>query len=117
MFFSLDENHWPNFATIVWTDDFDEDAPSDLSRAGVYRLNIGVGRQSFQRLVGSIGEPDYAAIDQPMPHPVYAKQRWVAVLNPSDATVRGTVLPLLREAHDRLVAQRDRQRKLRDGTH
>ena len=32
-FFSLDpEKHWPNFATIVTTDEHDEGAPSRLSR-------------------------------------------------------------------------------------
>jgi hypothetical protein len=115
-FFSLDKKQWPNFATIVWTDDFDEGAPSELSRPDAYRLNIGVGKETFQRLIGSIGEPDYTAFDRPLPHPVYAKQRWIAILNPSDATVRETVMPLLREAHDRLLAQRERQRPIRDGT-
>ena len=109
-FFSLDEKHWPNFATVVWTDEHDEGAPSKLSRQGVYRLNIGVGKETFQRLVGAITEPDYAAFDRIFPHPVYAKQRWISILNPSDATLRDTVLPLLTEAHDRLVAQREGQR-------
>jgi hypothetical protein len=36
-FFSLDEKHWPNFATVVWTDEHDEGAPSNLSRPGAYR--------------------------------------------------------------------------------
>ena len=27
-FFSLDEKHWPNFATVVWTDEHDEGEPS-----------------------------------------------------------------------------------------
>jgi len=32
-FFSLDpDKHWPNFATIVTTDEHDEGAPSDLAR-------------------------------------------------------------------------------------
>jgi hypothetical protein len=109
-FFSLDEKHWPNFATIVWTDEHDEGTPSDLSRSGVYRVNIGVGKQTFERLLGSTTDPDYAAFDRVLPHPVYAKQGWVAILNPSDATVRDTVLPLLAEAHDRLAAHRARQR-------
>jgi hypothetical protein len=108
-FFSLDEKHWPNFATIVWTDDFDEGAPSNLARPGVYRLNIGLGKETFRRLVGSIAEPDYAALDRVLPHPVYAKQHWISILNPSDASVRDTVIPLLAEAHDRLVAVRERQ--------
>jgi len=112
-FFSLDEKHWPNFATVVWTDEHDEGAPSKLSRPGVYRVNIGVGKETFQRLVGSVTEPDYAALDRVLPHPVYAKQLWISILNPSEATVEKTVMPLLTEAHDRLAAQRDRQRPLR----
>src|SRR5262245_54908511 len=63
-FFSLSDKHWPNFATIVTTDEHDEGAPSNLARTGVFRLNIGVGKETFQRVVGSIGEPDYAAIDE-----------------------------------------------------
>jgi hypothetical protein len=108
-FFSLDpEKHWPNFATIVTTDEHDEGAPSQLSRPGVFRLNIGVGRATFERLVPSTAEPDYAAFDSVIPHPVYAKQRWISILNPTDATFRDVVMPLLTEAHDRLAATRAR---------
>lgn len=108
-FFSLDpEKHFPNFATIVTTDEHDEGAPSRLSRAGVFRLNIGVGRPTFERLVGAMTEPDYAAFDTLLPHPVYAGQLWISILNPSDATFRDVVLPLLAEAHDRLAAARTR---------
>ena len=108
-FFSVDaEKHWPNFATIVITDEHDEGAPSDLARPGVFRLNIGVGRATFERLVGSLAEPDYAALDRILPHPVYAKQRWISILNPSEVTFRDVVLPLLAEAHDRLAATRAR---------
>jgi len=110
MFFSLDpEKHWPNFATIVTTDEHDEGAPSDLSRPGVFRLNIGVGRETFQRVVGEMVEPDYAAFEHVLPHPVYAKQLWISILNPSDATFRDVVMPLLVEGHDRLAATRARQ--------
>ena len=108
-FFSLDpEKHWPNFATIVTTDDHDEGAPSNLARPGVFRLNIGVSRETFERLVGSMTEPPYAEFDLVLPHPVYAKQLWISILNPSDATFRDVVLPLLTEAHDRLAATRAR---------
>jgi hypothetical protein len=108
VFFSLDAKHWPNFATIVWTDEHDMGNPSDLARPDVYRVNIGLGKETFLRLVGSMTDADHAALDRLMPHPVYAKQRWVAILNPSDTTVRETLLPLLAEAHDRLAAQRAR---------
>src|SRR5438876_11691828 len=85
-FFSLDaEKHFPNFATIVWTDDFDDDVQSNLTaRPGVFRLNIGVGLETFDRLVGSMVNPDYGAIDRLFPHPVYARQHWISILNPSD---------------------------------
>jgi hypothetical protein len=106
-FFSLDpEKHWPNFATIVWTDDFDQ--ASNLSRPGVFRLNVGVSRATFDRLVGWDTAPDYTAIDCLLPHPVYDRQHWISILNPSDATFRDVVLPLLAEAHDRLAATRAR---------
>jgi hypothetical protein len=111
-FFSLDaEKHWPNFATIVTTDEHDVGTPSNLARTGVFRLNIGVGRATFERLVGDVGdvgEPDYAAFDRILPHPVYAKQLWISILNPSDATFRDVVLPLLAEAHDRVAEARAR---------
>ena len=107
-FFSLDsEKHWPNFATIVWNDDFDE--ASNLSRPGFFRVNVGVGREAFQRLVGSISEPDHTAVDQLLPHPIYAKQNWISIINPSESTVRDTVLPLIAEAYDRLVTRRQRR--------
>ena len=108
-FFSLDpEKHFPNFATIVWTDDFDQ--ASGLSRPGTFRLNLGVSRETFDRLVGSATDPDYTAFDRLVPHPVYARQHYISILNPSDATFRDVILPLLAEAHDRLAAQRERHR-------
>jgi hypothetical protein len=56
-FFSLDEKHWPNFATIVWTDEHDEGAPSNLARPGVYRVNVGVDRPTYERMVGGMTDP------------------------------------------------------------
>jgi hypothetical protein len=110
-FFSLDPaKHWPNFATIVTTDEHDMGTPSNLARPGVFRLNMGVGRATFQRVAGANAEPDYAAFDQLLPHPVYAKQLWISILNPTDATFRDVVVPLLTEAHDRLAGQRARHR-------
>jgi hypothetical protein len=102
-FFSLDASHWPNFATVVTTDEHDMGTPSDLARDGVFRLNIGVGRETFERLVGSVTDPDHAALDTIIPHPVYARQRWIAVLNPSRSTFDDVVKPLIAEAHARLA--------------
>jgi hypothetical protein len=62
-FFSLDAKHWPNYATIVTTDEHDMGNPSSLARPDVFRLNLGVGKETFERLVGSLEEPDHAAFD------------------------------------------------------
>jgi hypothetical protein len=105
-FFSLDERHWPNFATVVWTDEHDEGAPSNLARPGVYRVNVGVDRDTFERLVGSIADPDHAAFDRFVPHPIYAKQRWISILNPSHETVHDALMPLVAAGYDRLAARR-----------
>lgn len=108
-FYSLDESHWPNFATIVWTDEHDMGTPSNLARSGVYRVNVGVDRPTFERLVGGLEDPDYAAFDRLVPHPVYAKQRWISVVNPSHETVREMLMPLIAAGHARLAASRARR--------
>ena len=101
-FISCDaEKHWPNFATLVTSDEYD--AASDLDRPGVYRLNIGVSKATFEKAVGSNANPDYTALDQLMRHPVYAMQHWVSILNPSEATFDTIVKPLLDEAHERVA--------------
>jgi hypothetical protein len=102
-FFSLDASQWPNYVTIVTTDEHDMGNPSDLARDGVFRLNIGVGKATFERLVDPTIKPEYAAFDTIVPHPVYAKQRWIAILNPSRRSFDENVKTLIAEAHDRLV--------------
>ena len=102
-FYSCDPANFPNFATVVTSDAFDD--ASNLSRDGTYRLNIGLSRDTFQRLVGDDEDPDYTALNQLMPHPVYAKQLYVSILNPSAETFEGVIKPLLAEAHARTAAQ------------
>ena len=109
-FFSLDpEKHWPNYATLVTTDEHDD--ASDLDRPGVFRLNIGVDRPTFERVAAADPEPDYTAFDRLLPHPVYAQQLWISILNPSDETFADIVIPLLALAHDRLAGIRTRHRR------
>jgi len=82
------------FATIV-TKDYDGfDTASDLNRPGVFRLNIGVGRAAFEELVGFSPrayeehrtEFDPTAADTLIPHPAYALQAWVSIVNPGEKT-------------------------------
>jgi hypothetical protein len=98
-FFSADpDTHWPNFATIVTTDEHDMDVNSDLTRRKAYRLNIGVSPQTFKRLIDDTKQYDYTATDVIVPHPVYARQRWIAIVNPSRQTFEDLLRPLLDEA-------------------
>ena len=107
------QKQWP-FATIV-TKDNDFDRASNLNRPDVFRLNIGVGRETFARLFGPPPEfdatdpwkirsdIDFAALDTLMPHPMYGRMYWVSVLNPSDATFDQQIRPLLEEAYALVV--------------
>jgi hypothetical protein len=107
------DKRWP-FATIVVSDYPGFDESSDLHRPGVFRLNISVGRTAFTTLLGyppaahagHADEFDYAALDQLAPHPVYAAQGWVSVLNPDQTDPQ--VRMLLTQAHSRAAGRRHR---------
>jgi hypothetical protein len=119
-FFFFDPDQLFPFATLVTNDLYDRE--SGLGRPGVYRMNIGVGRQTW---VERFGEPtkrqqgehglgsgtdatfDFRALDVVMPHPVYGRQHWLCVLNPSETTF-DTLKPALAEAYEI-----DRARSLR----
>ncbi len=83
------------FATVVTNDLYDQF--SDLDREGVYRLNMGVSKQTFDSVVGGIESPDFRALDRIMPHPIYGKQHWLSVLKPESTLER--VKELLAEAY------------------
>jgi Family of unknown function (DUF6194) len=104
------------FATIVRNDYGGDDAVSELGRPGVFRLNVGVGRERFEDLVGFAPAAytsrrdgvDHAALDVLTPHPVYAAQGWIAILNPGRRTA-GLARTLLAEAHDRARTAHERK--------
>jgi hypothetical protein len=50
---------------------------------------------------------DFTALNRLLPHPVYAPQSWVCVLNPDEDTFK-TVQSLLAEAYDRAVQRAKR---------
>ncbi len=92
------------FATIVTKDYGEFDNASRLGREGVYRLNIGLGKETFDRLFGEATVDDFAVLDRLLPHPVYGQNHWVCVLNPSRATF-DELKPLIAEAHAIAVAR------------
>jgi Family of unknown function (DUF6194) len=99
------------FATIVTKDYDDFDNLSNLNRDGVFRLNIGVSKETFDRLFPGEAVHDFTELDQLMPHPVYGVNHWVSVLNPSDATL-AEIRPLLDEAYE-IAVRRNRDRTSR----
>lgn len=110
-FFFGPERMFP-FATLSANDAYDQ--VSDLNRPGVFRLNMGVSKETFRTLFGtpksasdtgesSGSEYDYKALNRLMPHPVYGQQYWVCVLKPSDTTFKESVHPLLAEAYEKDV--------------
>ena len=111
----LEPDHRFPFATLVTSDAFDQF--SNLSRPGVFRLNIGIGKATYRALFGlppahddeeAAPGYDFTALDQVLPHPVYGRQYWVCILNPSPATFQAQVQPLLAEAYDLAVGKRTR---------
>ena len=86
------------FATIVIKDYGDFDNRSNLDRPGVFRLNIGLSKKTYDSLFPAGGDHDFTALDKLMPHPVYGINHWVSVLNPSDATFE-SLQPLVAEAY------------------
>jgi hypothetical protein len=110
---SLDPARRFPFATIVTKDYEGWDTASNLNRPGVFRLNVGVSSETYRSLFGPQPKPpaegktadtghDYSALDELLPHPVYAPQSWVCVLNPSEQTIEA-IKPLLTEAYERAV--------------
>lgn len=107
-FFVGDEQMMP-FVTLA-NQDQEFDKVSNLSREGVFRINIGVGRGAFESLVGSASseDVDFTAVDTFLPHPEYAKQHWVCILSPSGERMEMTK-QLIREAHQGAVRRAQRK--------
>ncbi|GHO90647.1 hypothetical protein KSF_006950 [Reticulibacter mediterranei] len=123
-FYNPDGNVPPDhrfmFATIVTSDINDQF--SDLNRPSVFRLNIGISKQTFRSLFGERALPsdknstpksddtsssdyDFTALNQVMPHPVYGRMYWTCILNPSDEMFKTTVQTLLAEAYNMAVSK------------
>lgn len=102
-FFFYRNDHMHAFATIALTGNVYEKI-SALDRPGVYRLNIGVSRDTFQSLFGKgkidISAYDFTALDVIMPHPDYSSQHFLCVLSSSEATFNERIVPMLAEAYE-----------------
>jgi Family of unknown function (DUF6194) len=88
---------------------------SKLDRPGIFRLNIGVSKDTYAKLFPADGgDHDRAALDRLMPHPVYGPNHWVCVINPSKSTFE-SIKTLLEEAHGIAMGRVERRKIRKDG--
>jgi hypothetical protein len=120
---AVPDGYWQPFVTVVTSDRHDR--VSRLDRDGAYRLNIGLTKATYTGLFGTPPKQrdedwvldtgfDYATEDRLVPHPHYAPQYWVCVVNPGDDTFE-RVKPLLAEAHAVAARKAERRVARRDG--
>jgi hypothetical protein len=114
-FFFYKDDQMHAFATSASTGN-EYERISNLDRPGVYRLNIGVSRETFKSLFGTkkinVSDYDFTALDTIMPHPDYSSQFFLCVLSPSEAMFE-RIRPMLAEAYD-IAMKRYNRRKAHD---
>lgn len=109
------------YVLTVKEKDGDNDKASGLDREGIYRVNVGVRKNTFIQLFGPVpNRPgkggvvdmpfDFSAVDQILPHPVYAWMGWVCALNPSEQAFQG-LKPLIQEGYE-YAKEKYRKKKL-----
>jgi len=106
-FFAGDEQMLP-FVSIATADNEGDDV-SNLAREGVFRVNIGLGRETYEGLgLPDAAGVDYSALNVLLPHPHYARQHYVCILKPEGDNAE-TTRRLILEAHARADARQRRK--------
>jgi hypothetical protein len=108
-FFFVGDDHRLGFVTLANSDN-DYDSVSNLNREGVFRINIGVSRETFKSMFADVSPEnvDYTVLDVFLPHPEYSKQHFICILNPSGENIEVTK-QLIVEAHDIASARLERR--------
>ena len=86
------------------------DKSSNLNRENVFRVNLGIRKNTFLKMFSEIPKrPDagktvkmnynFTELDKIIPHPVYAWMGWISVLNPSKETFEN-LKPLIHESYE-----------------
>ncbi|MDE7095144.1 MAG: hypothetical protein K2O23_01540 [Anaeroplasmataceae bacterium] len=100
--------------------DGEHDEASKLNRGNIYRVNIGIRKETFVSLFGKtpnrplkgciVDLPyDFTKTDELLPHPIYAWMSWICVLNPTEDTFE-RLIPLIQEAYT-FAKEKYRKRK------
>ena len=93
----------------------DNDKASGLDREGIYRLSIGISKESYESLFGTRPKRpskggiidtghDFTVPNVLMPHPIYGWMSWVQILSPSEDKFN-EILGLIGEAHKNAVGK------------
>lgn len=101
--------------------DGDNDKASKLDRPNIYRLNIGVSKNTFLRLFADIPTRppkggvidmsyDFTQMEVIMPHPVYGWMNWICILNPTVEYFNSSLKAFITEAYE-LAKQKAQKRK------
>lgn len=101
--------------------DGENDSSSNLDRTDIFRVNLGVRKNTFVDLFGEIPKRpgkggtvdmdfDFTELDKLLPHPVYAWMGWICVLNPSVKTFE-ILKPLIREAYEYATEKFEKRKK------
>lgn len=109
------------YVLTVKEKDGENDKSSELDRAGIYRVNLGVRRQTFIDMFSYVPERpakggivdmdyDFTQTDKIIPHPVYAWMGWICCLNPSQNTF-DKLKPFITEAYE-YAREKYRKKKL-----
>src|SRR3954467_10171648 len=107
LFFFGEEQMTP-FVSIAGSDN-DYDNVSNLNRDGIFRVNIGVSSETYKRLFPKVPEKvDYSQLNIFMPHPHYAAQNFICILNPSGPELEQN-MAFIEEAY--AIAKRRFERK------
>jgi hypothetical protein len=112
-FYFVGDDHMRPFVTLADSDN-DYDSVSNLSREGVFRVNIGVSRQTFESLFAGSADAavDYTALNVFLPHPEYARQHFICILNPAGENAN-RIQQFITEAHQ-IATTRMQRRKQAD---
>lgn len=89
--------------------DGENDRSSDLNRENIYRVNLGVHKETFAEMFGALPKRpekggivdmpyDFTEINNIIPHPVYAWMGWICVLNPTEMIFE-ELKPFIQEAY------------------
>lgn len=105
VFYFVGDDHRLSFVTVANSDN-EYDNQSNLNRDGVFRVNIGISKKSFDALLGDYDPEavDYSVLNTFLPHPDYAKQSFICILNPSGENETLTK-QYITEAHDIAAAR------------